>query len=280
MKSIFAMCLVKNEADIISQCLRAAATWCDRVIVYDNGSEDDTWSIVRELSKHLSCVIPFRRDHQPFSDSLRSEMFEAYRALSTEGDWWCRLDADEIYIDNPRLFLAQVPASYNLVWSASFQYYFTEVDAARYQADPHAFEDHVNIEQRCRYYRNDWSEPRFFRYRKILKYGDRDWPVPLEHPYAKRIRLKHYQYRSPRQITQRLLTRRTAMASGLFRHEMIPNWRYRINQHQPILTGTSSPYFPSSWEERVVDSLSLLLDDGSNNYVIQERVLPPIRGMR
>jgi len=33
---IYAICLVKNEADIIAQTLMAAKSWADAVFVYDN----------------------------------------------------------------------------------------------------------------------------------------------------------------------------------------------------------------------------------------------------
>jgi hypothetical protein len=47
-----------------------------------------------------------------------------------------QLDADEIYIDDPRVFLAKVPDRSQTVWSASFQYYSTDQDVILYQQDP------------------------------------------------------------------------------------------------------------------------------------------------
>ena len=40
---IHAICVVKNEVDIIEACLRSAEQWADRIIVYDNKSDDGTW---------------------------------------------------------------------------------------------------------------------------------------------------------------------------------------------------------------------------------------------
>ena len=37
---------VKNEVDIIDQSLRAAASWCSKIYVFDNGSDDGTWETV------------------------------------------------------------------------------------------------------------------------------------------------------------------------------------------------------------------------------------------
>jgi hypothetical protein len=33
---------------------------------------------------------------------MRLELLNQYRASASDGDWWCILDADEIYIDDPR----------------------------------------------------------------------------------------------------------------------------------------------------------------------------------
>ena len=274
---IFAMCLVRNEADVIAQCLRAASAWSNAIFVYDNGSDDRTWEIVQDLARVIPRVIPFRQEKKPFADSLRGEIFERYRFCAADGDWWCRLDADEFYIDNPRVFLKHVSPLADVVWSASFQYYFTEKEAERYRLNPEAFADGVPVEQKCRHYRNDWSEPRFFRYHKSLIYDAFDWPRPLGPSSPWRIRLKHFQYRSPDQISRRLATRHDSMAAGLFRHEKVPDWSSRINTGQQTVRGAVPGFLPSKWEERIVDSRFLNRDADTLEYVIEERLLPPIR---
>ncbi len=129
---IHGICLVKNEADIVGQTLKAALGWCDFIYVLDNGSTDDSWEIVKQLSHEYEQVIPYKQDLRVYNEGLmRSEVFRQYRSNSSEEDWWCAsLDADEIYIDDPKIFLAKVPSQYEKVWSASFQYYFTDKDLA------------------------------------------------------------------------------------------------------------------------------------------------------
>lgn len=276
----FAMCLVKNEADIICQCLTAASKWCDAIYVLDNGSEDDTWQRVLGLAGELDTVVPFRRDPQPFRDALRGEIFEHYKHRSREGDWWCRLDADEFYIDDPRLFLGSVPLQYDLIWSASFQYYFTEKDLVRYRLTPDSLTENVPVEEKCKYYLNNWSEPRFFRFRDDLNSTDSAWPRALRLSFPRRIRLKHFQYRSPEQIQKRLITRREAMKRGMFDHERVPDWSTRLGRHRSLLIGSRRNYYPTSWEERIADSSALIFDDGNAGYEINEQALPPIRNPR
>ena len=125
---IHGICVAKNEVDIITQSLTEASNWCDFIYVYDNGSTDGTWEAVCQLAERISNVIPFNSEDKVFSEYLRGEVFNAYKANAREGDWWCRLDADEFYIDDPSVFLTHVGSAYDVAWAIHFQYYFTEQD--------------------------------------------------------------------------------------------------------------------------------------------------------
>ena len=46
---IHSICMVKNEADIIEQTIKAAAKWSDFIYIFDNGSTDGSWEKVLEL---------------------------------------------------------------------------------------------------------------------------------------------------------------------------------------------------------------------------------------
>jgi glycosyltransferase involved in cell wall biosynthesis len=281
---IHSVCVVKNESDIVGQSLTAAAEWSDLIYVLDNGSTDGTWEKVLDLSCRLRQVVPFRREDGPFDNKLRAEVFGHYRRQSLPGDWWCKLDADEFYIDSPREFLARVPAPYDNVWSASFQYYLTEKDMVRFSENPAIYGDDVPVGQKCRYYLNNWSELRFFKYSDRITWSAYQ-PDSLMRAYPQRIRLKHYQYRSPQQIERRLLTRKPAMQRGVaFAHEASCNWADRIlgqrgDSHGSERRTGSNLRFPVSWTDRLVDSSKLRYDDGSN-YVITEDLLPKIRNPR
>ena len=259
------MCLVKNEADIIVETLQAARQWCDFIYVFDNGSTDGTWELILDLSEESNDqLVAYKHDPAPYRNSLLGEIFDHYRANSCEDDWWCRLDADEIYIDDPRIFLATIPDRYEVVWGAFFQYYFTNRDLALYERDPPLYSDDVPVEQKLRYYKNNWSERRFFRYRKQLTYepgGESAWPRGLGDAYPVRIRIKHFQYRSPQQIQKRLDTRREAVSRGrAFRHE--------------------ERYVEQSWRARVADASQLEYDDFDGRYVVNEALMESLRPIR
>jgi glycosyltransferase involved in cell wall biosynthesis len=252
---IHSICLVKDESDIIEQTLRAAVEWSDFIYVFDNGSTDGTWEKVLNLSRGLTQVIAYKQEDCVFHDSLRAQVFHHYRSNSQPGDWWCRLDADEIYIDHPRLFLADVPSAYQAVWSASFQYYLTHKDVEIYQHSPESYADEVPIEQKCRYYLNDWSEARFFRDDARLVWDlDEGWSY-FGAIYPVRIRLKHYQYRSPPQMQKRLENR---LKTETFIHE------------------ANRMLESADWSKRIRIETQLDYDAHDQQYMLREHLMPKI----
>lgn len=251
---IFGNCLVKNEADIIVDTLVHAARWCDRMFVFDNGSTDGTWEKVVDLARREPRVVPFKSDPVPYRDSLRLDTFNRFRHEVAAGDWWCKLDADELYHDDPREFLAAVPSRHHVVWGVNFQFYFTDEDTGRWEQDPRAYPPHTPAEQALRHYRCDWSEVRFFRHRPRLVWDHGSAPRHLGVVHPRRIRFKHYQYRSPEQINLRLKTRQQAMRDGC---------------------GTFQGYNDETgWRQKVVPAASCHSIDGPDPLRIEEDRLP------
>jgi hypothetical protein len=259
--AIHAISLIKNEIDIVETTLSAAARWCDHIYVFDNGSTDGTWEKVQEMAKHFPAIVPWKQDPKPFRDSLRAEAFRRFRDRARRGDWWCILDADEIYIDNPAEFLALVPDTYRSVWPQLYCYAFTDRDAEEYDRDPEAYEK-VPAPHRLRYYvLNEYSEPRFFRH----AWEAMSKPASHRHPvFPHRVRLRHYGYRSPRQIARRLETRLEPMLRGEFIHEKRSAWE----KEGLVVPGPAAPCdLPGGWRERVVPSSDCLLDTGVDSLL-------------
>jgi len=204
---IYAVSVVKNEADIIRENLLHAAKWADKIVVFDNGSTDGTWEIINEIKSNV--IIPWKTEDKPFRDELRKEVFDYFRDELNDGDWVCvRLDADEFYMDNPREFLSKLPKMVQQVFGINMEYQFTE-DNLKDNDETFRFD-------KFKYLKIPTCEQRFVKYRKKLHWLPHG-SIP-SHPgitSKKFIKFEHYQFRSKSQIQKRLSTRQLALDRGL-----------------------------------------------------------------
>ena len=257
---IFSILCVKNEADIIEECLRKASVWSDRIFIYDGASDDGTWEKMQGMASDR--IVLARRDDRVWNDWLRAEIFEKFRHEAKTGDWWCRLDADEFYIDEPRAFLASVDPLHHAVWGLNVEYYLTEEEIARMpNGDAPTNESPVDY---LRYYWCNYCEPRFFRYREGLRWGPRDSaPTHMGLVSPKLIRFRHIPYRSPRQIQLRLRQRLNAVARG----------------HQGNEKGGWSKIVDDDWRKMAFrDASKLHYDRHDGNLQIEWNKLPDYLG--
>jgi len=263
---IIGIMVVKNEGDIIRHTLTANRKSFDRILVLDNGSTDQTWDVVKEIAANDHGIVAFARTEEPFRDSLRSRVFNAHRNEAKPGDWWCRLDADEVYLDDPRAFLAKVPTHHHVVWSIHLQFYLTASDLVRFPVQngppPEMQESHLPHHYRC-----NFSEARFFRHRNNLVWGDTSWPSRMGVVTPKRIKVCHYQYRSPQQISLRLTTRKAAAASGwehFKKDENKTTWRdalvdattlQRFDEIEGVIVDPELFVAVESWSRRLIKAV-------------------------
>jgi hypothetical protein len=246
---IHCIALTKNEQDIVGYCLKDACRWADYIYVYDGASNDATWDVVKALRS--SQIIAWKQDGKVFREGLRAEVFNEFRHLSEEGDWWLQLNIDEFYPHNSlRQTLTKISDRHDFVWGIPVEYYLT-------WSDIQTLDFALPVEQllpKLHWYRIDWSEPRCFRYRKRLVWKP-EWAWPI-HPglvARERIIFKHYPLRSPQQIQTRLDTRIDNRQRG-FR-----GWDHAAQ---------------ASWKEKIVDASTCKFDDGSGNYAFDESELP------
>lgn len=253
---IFGLTLVKNEGDILEQSMNDALTWCSKVAIVDNGSTDNTVEVITKLvNSHHGRIVYCGQEEVPFSNALRRIPFEALKAEAARGDWWCRLDADEFYPTDPRPVLRSVNPAEHVVFSIHLQYYYTDVDHARWLAGEETIADRARpIQQRRRYYRADHSEERFIRHRPGLVWQPgASWPTHKGLHSAIRMPVQHFKYRDPEQIQRRLRTRLEAHRDG---HH---NW---------------AADNPEAWTDKIVQSAELHYDDHSGDYVVDPSTLP------
>lgn len=246
---IFAISVVKNEADVLAQSLKDASRWADKIFILDNGSTDGTWELAQSLASDK--IVPWKRDTTPFYDGIRTQVYQEFKHLASEGDWWCfRLDADEFYVDDPRVFLAALPKNQHFVVTDTIQFRLTKEDFADGKA-PAGIED-------IRYHdKQTWSEARFFRHRPQM-----EWTPAMERPkrmgvtHPRRIKLRHYQFRSLDQIRQRVAVRAEAKRNGC------PGFDYSIDENV-------DSYLHNRSELNYYSGNDKLMIDGPQNRLFQ-----------
>ncbi len=201
---IFCITVVKNEADVIGQTIEHARHWSDGIFVADNGSDDGTADVVRVLSERHDNIHFLGVFDVAFTDAIRGEIFAHVPDVSRTGDWWCRLDGDEFYIDDPRQFIAALPDDVDSIWGGCYQFYFTDLDYLRYCEDPIGFEQ-MPVMDRLRHYQGNRAEMKFVKHTPYFHWPtDQPWPVYTLNPADRYIRFRHYQHRSRAQIEKRL----------------------------------------------------------------------------
>jgi glycosyltransferase involved in cell wall biosynthesis len=216
---------VRDEADIIGQCLQKALQWADAIYVFDTGSLDNTWEIVQDFAGNDKRVVPIRQEPVYFSETrLRSYMFHIAREQMRSGDWFLRVDADEFHHISPPEFVKNWVRQHETV--AYHQYYDfrllqSEVDA--WNRKEETLQDRQRpIEERRRYYTiSQYSEPRLCRYRETMQ-----WPPTVSFPFnagfvaRERLPIRHYPHRDPVQLERRCRLRAIMMSD----EENRANW--------------------------------------------------------
>jgi glycosyltransferase involved in cell wall biosynthesis len=231
-RTIYAICLVKNEDDVIIQTLNHAAKYCEKIFVLDNGSTDRTWELVRSLSQVNPRIVLFAQTFEPFRESLRSLVYYEVSAELSEDDWWLILDGDEFLAEDPQPIIRQaVPEGADVIRAWQISFGFTEEDLRAWEEGRDS-RDRPIFERR-RYYRIDWQEKRMFRNRRHLSWGDTILPANLKKTCRRRILNRHYPLRDPEQIQKRLLAR--FGHPTCFRHVTSPDWRHVIQDSQRLV---------------------------------------------
>ena len=243
---IFGICLIKNEIDIIEYCLQEQSKWIDKIFVYDNGSTDGTWDLVLELAKTNDKIIPWKTEARPYHDGLRSYVFNEFKHLAEEGDWWCvKMDSDEFYIDNPKEFLPTVSKWHNTVTSMHFEYKLTFEDLEEFNFVNHSPEDLRNLKY---YAKKITSETRFVRHFKRMKWdATKGYPIGSTLYSPLKIRIQHFQYRSPLLIEERLKVRRQAVKDGYkpFMRDDVVDWKDKLAYRKDLIKET--PDYEIGW---------------------------------
>ena len=231
-----ALLLVRDEADIIEQCLRQLVTWADAVYVFDTGSCDATWKLVCQFAQTNRQVIPLMQDAVFFSEKrLRGWLFHQARKRMREGDWFARVDADEFHHVNPREFVrTRLRPHETVVYHQYYDFRLTDNEVAAWQSGKESIADRERpIEQRRRWFTlGAYTEPRLCRYRETMQ-----WPEDVSFPYnagyvaVERLPIRHYPHRDPIQLQRRCTLRAMMMTeaeNACNLHWNAQDWRKQV----------------------------------------------------
>ncbi len=224
---IYAICLIKNEGDIIAECLLHALKFCDRIFVLDNGSTDGTWETVNALALQYPKITIEGQLLDSFRDGMRSIIYNKYHHELSDQDWWLRLDGDELLEGDPRPVLAKAnseQADFITAWN--LQFYYTDRDYKSWPEEQQALGTPVS--QRRRYYSINWREYRFFRNQVGQPWNEDiapQWPDGLSKACSERLFNRHYPYRTPDQIKEKLNAR---FGHAQFRHIGSTEWTSKL----------------------------------------------------
>jgi hypothetical protein len=93
--NVVGLCVVKNEQDIIEPFVRHNLRFLDSLLVLDNGSADNTWEILKELTKEFRGLVLGQDDEFAHTQSARTTRMFRSAQLTYNPDYIMPLDADE-----------------------------------------------------------------------------------------------------------------------------------------------------------------------------------------
>jgi glycosyltransferase involved in cell wall biosynthesis len=216
---------VRDEADIIDQCLRHLLTWADAIYIFDTGSVDNTWEIVQDFAAKDQRVILLGKDPVYFNDVfVRGWMFHQARKNMRNGDWFLRCDADEFHhIPPPEFVRTRLRSHETMVWHQYYDFRLTESETQAWEAGKETLADRQRpIEERRRWFTPSlYSEPRLCRYRETMQWPTtHSFPVNSGFVAQERLPIRHYPHRDPVQLERRCRLRAVMMADEENRY----NW--------------------------------------------------------
>lgn len=216
---------VRDEGDVIRECLIHALGWADCIFVYDTGSIDDTYDIVEDMAKADRRIRPIGSDHVYYNENrVRGLLFDVARSELRDGDWFLRMDADEFHHVKPQDFVStRLRLNESVVYHQYYNFQLTRSEAATLETeDAIASERKKPVRERRRAYMvSTYAEPRMCRYRSSMR-----WPGAVSFPYnaglvaRARLPIRHYPHRDPGQLKRRCKLRAIMMAD----RENRANW--------------------------------------------------------
>lgn len=214
--SVWAVSMVKDEADIIASTVEQMAGQVDHVLVADNGSTDGTRDILEGM-KGLGVEV--RDDPEPAYYQSQKMTALARRAADAGAEWVVAFDADE-YWYSPFGRIADVLTAYEgaVATAAIYDHRPTAVDPA--EGSPlerigwRTTEDLPLHKIACR--------PVL---RATIAQGNHGAHYPTQAPLTEQLVIRHYPYRSLEQFVSKVRNGAAAYAASDLPPDQGAHWR-------------------------------------------------------
>ncbi|MCI0602239.1 glycosyltransferase family 2 protein [bacterium] len=221
--------VAQDESDIIEDLLAFLKDLnvYNTILFFDLGSQDDTFE---KALKFKDILYNPQKLQEIYTEKLRFDLLEQHRSLYEEGDWIAMIDTDEFYVDDPLeliRFAEKEKATFIQTYQA--QFLFTDMDLKEFEKE----DSGLPIYERRKYYLINYSEERFFKF--LPEYG----LFSRSKPCSRRLLNRHYQFRTPCQIQDRIRARlenRKRARDLRGRHEwpqiFSTNWKDYVVSHR------------------------------------------------
>lgn len=226
MKRIVGIMTVRNEEDIVAQCLEYACKFHEVILIADCGSDDKTVHIVKSMANKMPQIIFLGEVGTKHSRQIKRHIWFKFRKEFSHEIWWSVVDADEFLDGDPQSVVDAADCEFSdHIFSKTANFYFTELDAENWRMGKESIADRIKpIEERRRFYRMHTSQIRMFRNLPWLRWNeDVHHPTFLAKSATERLVYRHYQYRDPLQIEKRIQTRRDWLTNAAVMKDN-PHW--------------------------------------------------------
>lgn len=205
---------VRNEADVLDAWARHHAQYCQKFVVIDDASTDETWEILQSLADEGPNGAEFelhRHEEWNFADrSIWNELMGYVDALDPPADWVSIMFPDCFWHTDPLPVLERAEEEEaNILRCRLLDFYITLQEIAEGAACERPFGD---PRERRRWFSWGYNATLAWRWRPGLRYSKKmtTGPVNFERHVRCSIRpvVLHYQFRSLYQAVNRAEERR------------------------------------------------------------------------
>ena len=208
--SLIGLTTVRNEGDIVAQALDYAAERVHLLLIVDCGSDDDSVERIQEVCARHSNAVFLGAIGPHHSRQVKRHIWYLMRPYLGPRDWWMFADADEFVADDVHDVIAASEREWaDHILSLHVNFYYTQREADDWEAGRESLADRARpIEERRRFYRLHTSQIRLFRHLPWLRWNsDSPYPTQLAKVSSRRLEFRHFQYRDPVQIKNRIALR-------------------------------------------------------------------------